>query len=781
MSKRSVFVFLGLIVGLIFIFGDALFLCAQEMDSDEFTLEEITVTAQKRAENQQKVAIPMEVITGDQLAGMGKTNVDDILRDISNVIINKADDGMRVTVRGLTDENAAWHDMHVSTPTVAVNIDGAYNSASSAGQNLFDVERIEVLAGPQSTMYGSNSPGGIVNVVTASPKLDKYSASASVEYGSYDLLNAQAMVNAPIFNTIGLRLAAQKSKRSSWLENSDNKQDSKTARIKALFQPNDKLSLTVTGNYSKSIKGGTLGGKVRLFDFQDGHWRNSNGTVDGVVTNPWTADTAGGAPPPPPPGGGGGGAQVIGGANAMGQNSTSKGIQGEINWDTPIGALSIVPAYSNQEATDLRTDVEIVSTTGTSYTTQFSENHTVQKNLELRLASPSDFFFKWLVGATYYESDRVNLRDDYIYNNNDSYQNTTQKNKAVYGNITYPFTDKFRGNAGYRRSWDQTGNVEIPAKVGNGVTGQKYSSPDYKVGAEYDIAGNSMAYATYATSYRVNAMAIQQGSKTVPPEKLSSYTIGIKNRFLDNKLQVNAAAYYYDYKNKSFRGSNDGRFSPGTTVNEANYIEPGTNHGTDFNNNGVYTDTNLPGGALFGKDITDPWVQQFGAFRSIGADVSADWVVTPNDRLNLSVSYLNAKWKEATIHYYWSWVWPSEGLSFDGKVNTYSPTWTVNASYEHNFELGSFGTLIPHVDVQYKSDYDLSFEPSWAPYNHQEKYYIWNGSVTFTHTSGIWSLNAYVKNARNYAAKTFWMNPAGTPNLGLNDPRTFGGVLSVKF
>jgi iron complex outermembrane recepter protein len=153
---------LALIIGFMFVFGDAFFLCAQDADKEEFTLEEITVTAQKREENQQRVPIAMDVISGDQLAQSGHSDVDEILGNISNVMINFSSDGMRVSVRGITETEGTMRDIRTSTPSVAINIDGAYNSSGGAGQNLFDVERVEVLYGPQSTMYASHSPGGIV-------------------------------------------------------------------------------------------------------------------------------------------------------------------------------------------------------------------------------------------------------------------------------------------------------------------------------------------------------------------------------------------------------------------------------------------------------------------------------------------------------------------------------------------------------------------------------------------------------------------------------------------
>jgi iron complex outermembrane receptor protein len=780
MRKYSPLIFTALF-GLAFLAGGLSPLHAQESGSDEFQLEEIVVTAQKRAENQQKVAISMDVISGEDLAGSGKTNVDDILRDLSNVQINNSTDGLRVTVRGLAEENSPWHDMRVSTPTVAINVDGSYNSGSSAGQNLFDLERVEVLAGPQSTLYGSNSPGGIVNVVTASPKTDKFSTNASVEVGNFGKFNGQVMVNVPVVqDLVAMRLAANKNKRDSWIDGSDNSQDNTTVRLKTLYEPSETFSANLTLNWSESAGGGMNGGEVDLFDTEDGYWvsidDDDNVVLEDKVTNPWTSTSTEGG--------------------RAESDAETKGISAEIAWDTGIGALTVVPNYSKQESSDFDDAVE---NQDGSITSQYTENTTEQKGAEVRLASPADFPFKWIVGATYYESDRENITDDYDNDGNDQYQNTTQENKAVYANITYPLTDTFRGTLGYRRSWDEVGNVETPAKVGNGVTGQDYSNPDYKIGVEYDLADNSMLYANYATSYRVNAMAIQQGNNTVPPEELNSYTVGVKNRFFDNRLQVNASAYYYDYNNKSFRGSEEGRLGrsgpPGSPVDVINEWEQTDDEyapeGTDLNNDGDFYDTNAvddPGNIYVDNpdqdelaDITDPWIQQFGKFESFGVDVSADWLITSKDRLNLSVSYLDAEWTDAVVEFYWHWLFDSHGTDLSGRTNTYSPKWSAKGSYQHIFDLGSFGTLIPQVDATYSASYNLTFEEEDFPYNYQESYYILNGSITFNHSSDMWSINAYIKNANDYAVKTFWMSPAGSSTLGLNDPRTYGAVLSLKF
>ncbi len=775
--KRKRFLCFAVSVWIIFFLAGVSSLYAADSSSkkkdstDEFTLQEITVTAQKRAENQQKVAIPMNVITGEQLAETGKMNVDDILSNLSNVMINYSSDGMRVSVRGLAETDGLLNDVHVSTPTVAVNIDGAYNSSSSAGENLFDIERVEVLYGPQSTMYASNSPGGIVNVVTAAPKTDKYAASASLEYGNYNLLTGQAMVNAPILkDVLAMRLAIQMQKRDAYVTGTDQTaEDTKSARLKTLYQPSEDFSATVTLNWTRKINGGLMGGTVKPFDTQDGHWYSQVGSgtsaawvADGKVTDPWTeSESAAGGPPTAP--------------NSATQYT--KGISGDIKWNSGIGSLSIVPSYNRTTSNDQGVMNQTDPVTGQviSTYTAYTKMRSMQKGFEARITSPNDFFFKWILGVNYYDSSSY---QDVTYGNGSSpsYFDVSETAKAVFGNITYPFTDKFRGNVGLRYSSDKTQSVGGLFGTANAPA---YKSPDYKLGVEYDLAENSMLYANFATSYRVNALRTG-----MEPEKDKTYTIGAKNRFFDNKLQLNASAYYYDYKNVQIQASG---LSNSTGVNESEVVDPDGNP-VDLDGNGIYGEDkvvsggNAPGGPA-AAGYEDDWSQyQTGGFRTIGADISTEWLITGNDKLNLSVTYLDSEWTEGTIHAYLQSAsgghyWPGDGMSYVGMTKSFSPKLTANFGYEHNFELGALGTLVPHIDIMYKTNYTLTNLPSDYPVNYQESYYTINGNITYTPAGGVWALNAYIKNATNYAAKTMVMNS----NMSISDPRTFGAVVSVKF
>jgi hypothetical protein len=164
-------------------------------------------------------------------------------------------------------------------------------------------------------------------------------------------------------------------------------------------------------------------------------------------------------------------------------------------------------------------------------------------------------------------------------------------------------------------------------------------------------------------------------------------------------------------------------------------------------------------------------------------------MITPKDLVKFSLSWIDTEWVDAVDEFYWKGyclaqpVDCTEGRVYNGLRNTYSPEWSANARYEHRFELGKFGTLVPTIDFQYKSDYDLTFRTEAFPYNYQENYFIWNASIGFTHSSGRWSLRAYVKNIDEYAAKLYYSQRFGgvdVSSLGISDPRLYGMILSIN-
>ena len=178
-------------VGFIFVFCDVLPLIAEESKTEEFTLEEITVTAQKRTEDLQKVAINVQAIQGSDISEKAQSNLEDILKNISSVTLQPKGEALDVSIRGMSNDTMPGD----SQSAVAVTIDGSYSNNWGVGYSgMYDMSRVEVLAGPQGTMYSRNSVGGVVNMITNDPNTKGFDASGSLEIGNYNTLNTQAMV-----------------------------------------------------------------------------------------------------------------------------------------------------------------------------------------------------------------------------------------------------------------------------------------------------------------------------------------------------------------------------------------------------------------------------------------------------------------------------------------------------------------------------------------------------------------------------------------------------------
>lgn len=702
-------------------------------EEEEFTLEEITVTAQKREENMQKVPITMEVISAEEIKELGKNDISSILSTVSGALVQKGADGYRITIRGMSDDSTAKMGQATAGPTVAMNTDGVFTNRKDGGAGLYDIERVEVLYGPQSTMYSSNSPGGVINIVTAQPKIDTYEGSASLEYGNYNLLHTEGAVNIPLTDKIAIRTSFSSSRRDGYLTNGSDNEKTTGARVRALFQANEELSFTLTAEYS-SDQGAGFGGGVEVFANQDD------------VDDPWTGQED---------------------ESLASNDVTSKKLNAQMSWDTSLGSLSVIPSYSKRKGRN-----EMVM----SGDNNLSDLDATEKGLELRMTSSPDFFFTWIAGATYYKSvdDMYSESESYVDSGgtegNMSDRTMINNNKAYYVNITYPVIDVFRLTAGGRQSWDEmiSDNVEFRASM---ETPGVYSlmpeylvqeNPgkfDWKFGFEYDLNENSMLYGDYSTSYRV------QGMSTGDPTTFKDYTLGAKNRFFDNKLQLNVSAYYYNYLN----------YRAGDMIQVWLYD----------------LDDDLTNEGDVGETVTEPNASRNGDGRVMGFDLQANAIITSKDVVNLSVSYTKSEWKNLIFDYYYTYT-----LELDEETNTLykeplvdydlrgepmfnTPPWTIVLNYNHNFYLGNGATIKAGITSKYQTSYKLSWKRTDYPYNYQEDFHTENIDVVYMHPDGKWTLSTYVNNITNYAEKRIYMSPGDKLTIG--DPRTYGAVLSVKF
>ena len=158
-------------------------------------IEEIVVTAQRREENLQKTSVPVDVLSGDELRNANVLRVTDLSAAVPGLQVGQGAGPTQIYIRGVGD----FGSTPINNPAVAANIDGVYVARSQALEgNFFDVARVEVLKGPQGTLYGRNASGGAINIITNRPSFDAVSGYGDVEVGNYSMREFQGALNLPV-------------------------------------------------------------------------------------------------------------------------------------------------------------------------------------------------------------------------------------------------------------------------------------------------------------------------------------------------------------------------------------------------------------------------------------------------------------------------------------------------------------------------------------------------------------------------------------------------------
>lgn len=709
--KKVFFGIIKLAFGFVFILNNIPSVMAQESSDYEFTLEEITVTAEKREENMQKVPIFMNVVEGDKLSITGRNTLDEVLESISTVLVTQFTTEMLVSIRGMDKDSVS----HGAPAMVAIVVDGVYtNTLGSGFSGMFDVSRVEVLSGPQSTLYGRNAAGGVVHLVSNDPSIENFDASGSIEFGNYDKHAVQAMLNIPISDKSAFRSAVSYSDRRGF--NSDGTDDDNTmsSRLKYLYSFNEDLSVKIQGVFTRQ-KGKGQGDGIIPFETEDD------------VDDPWTGRWD---------------------SNIYYIDRNFKQYTLTVDWKTPIGQLTVIPSAEKAENWTGRAETidEGDEVVGIQRNAQDLEE---EKSFEARLASPVDSFLEWMVGVYWYDLfwDQSSISSDrYV-----TMQRGT-KQKATFANFTYPVSDRFRLNPGVRYTVDdamaltQHVNKEtllpIYPMYDDEEKHRETNHFDYKMTIEYDLKENSMLWVDYSTGYK--AAPVHQD----PPyydQELKSYQLGINNRFLNNSLQLNATAWYYDYQNFQLSVSEE-------------YVDPDTGIiETD-------TGTGTSNAVLYGLDLD-------GSYR-----------ITGKDTIKVAYSYLHSAIDNTTIVF----EYLPESDEYNGLTLNNSPEHTFVASYSHRFDLSNGGSFLATLDTRYATETFLNatqaVEDPTDEYNTQPTYHMSNASLNYASPTGKWDINAYVKNIENLARKN-GINHTRYDSAGmrLDPPRTYGVVLSVRY
>lgn len=679
-------------------------------------LGDIVVTASKRSENLQKAPAAISVVGGDLIADVGLVDATQLTKLVPSLVIGRQGQNAVVFLRGVGQTNST----PAAQPGISLNIDGVYLPRELGGSSLFDLERVEVLPGPQGTLYGRNSAGGAINLVTRKPGTD-FAAEGYVEVGNYALVHGFGAVDIPVADGVAVRGALDVNQRDGYLSNGAFDEDSLAGRVSVNLEPSDRVSALVQYSYIRQ------GGVGMAFMSRGG----DAGPPFGSTTDPWF--------------------------NSFPNDDLSYRNRGhivtgnlgiELNDDI---TLNYIPSYMQDRSL---------------HNLQFNGNmfnafrqSVKQYSQELRLANSGTGPLNWLAGLFWYKSHStidVDLNPAYalgfpvpfVFVNFDN----KLKSWAAFGQATYSVSDALRVTLGGRYSHDKfdgggsqivlsppapSGSVEI--FDGSGKKGRA----DWKIGAEYDAAPQSMLYLTAQSGYLQGGFtAVDKDAglpRTFEPVKLIALTGGAKNRFFDNRLQINNEIFFYSYKNY-----------------QAQTVGVGANGATKF------LVLNVPKTEIYGDQL----------------DVM--YSATENTDLNLSVAYLHAK---VTKGFAPPTTPPPAGFrSFKGFDMPNAPKWTINASIEHRFPLSNGGRITARVASTYNSGYWTVF--SQEAYTHQGSFTKTDANLTYNSPEDRWYFGAWARNLENnasyYGAGQPEFDGAHVPTF-IDAPRTYGVRAGFNF
>ncbi|NKJ44304.1 TonB-dependent receptor [Novosphingobium sp. SG720] len=465
------------------------------------SLGDIIVTAQKTASTLQKTPMSISVVGGEAVARMAQTAADEVLKGVAGVEVQGAARGQVIAIRGLGTDTPSG----VGESSVSTNFDGVYSiRAESNTLGFYDLERVEVLRGPQSTLYGRNATAGVVNMISANPKLGDRAMAITVGAGNYNLVRGEAMINLPLADTVALRVSGTGISRDGYLNNGHSDQKGAGVRAKLLWEPSADVSV-LTGFEGAWLKGHGSGA-VEVANFDAG--------------KPYTtADSS------------------IGGQDYFGYKAWS-----QVDWKVGPGTVTFIPAYQHGHGVNN-------GVFGGRGTYGQDPAKIDQGSAELRYAAAPGAPVQWIVGLYHYDYSQFTFSlDNATYGSTAGYSYNRGISNAVFGQVTVPVAPGLRLVGGMRETWDRR-RASGTDSAGNIVGGRLSNSFfDYRAGVEYDVGAHSLAYVTASSAFRPGGVSPFDG-KTFLPERLHAYEAGLKNRLFDNRLQFNLSGFYYDYSN----------------------------------------------------------------------------------------------------------------------------------------------------------------------------------------------------------------------------------------
>lgn len=718
---------------------------AQDEAAVEQGVADIIVTAERREASIQKSSLAISVVDGNALVRAGVSQARDLAALVPGLQIASGGVTLQTYVRGIGDFSSS----SLGQSAVAYNVDGIYVADTASISTLFyDVARVELLKGPQGTLYGRNSSAGAMNIIYNRPVLGESSVAGTVEFGNYNTVRTTGAVNLPLGDSVAIRAAGNYVTRNGYL--SDGTDDDKQCggRLQLLFGPDDKLTVKISGDIEHRIGNGP--GAV-LTPRAPGNGKFT-GAVDaesnaallaGSILPPFLVYTPGAGLPPAP-------GVTTGLIRDAFIDHLQRNVNAEITYDMGFAELTFLPAYRTSRSE---------FGTYTSGSPFLTHERTREQSYELRLSHNSTRL-NLVAGLFYLNLDQDTAAQVYVSPLpgliTDQSAQLGTKSYAVFGQATVHLTDDFRliGGGRYTRE-DRT----ISAVAGTDVAfsnDKRFNSFSFRAGAEYDLSPRNMAYVTVSKGFKSGGFNIFEPTATVTnaynPETIYSYAAGIRNRFFDNRVQLNFEGFYWDYKDSQ---QNRLAFTPAGNLQFSTF--------------------NAASATLYGAE--------------------ADLIVKPNraDTFTATVSYLHSKFDSFVYDVPFISVggtgcatgpgdFGAVAVDCSGLPLPRAPRWSGTAGYQHAFYLADDGSIVVGGDLNFASKRYLAV--SYIPNELTNSYVRFNANITYNLPEDRFSITAFVKNIGNREIQNGGIQAPFSPGLvyaAVEAPRTYGVRLTGRF
>ena len=572
---------------------------------EQSVFEEVIVTAEKRSESLQGVSQAVTALTSSEIEVKNINSIVDLSAIVPGVTVAK-NEGYKtvISIRGVgneTNQNA------IAAPSVAYHMDGIFIASPFALQSDFlDVERIEVLRGPQGTLFGQNSTGGAINVISKKPSTEERSAKTQLTMGNYNLMKLSASSNTPISDTIATRLAVSVVNRDGFSKNVTNGQylddaDNVSIRSDWIFDINESTSLRIFGQYFNTDR---------------------NGAAMKGIDDPTL------------------GARRLSQDTLSNQELTSSVYAAIYESDLGFANLKIL---ASKQKDDILVDRDndrhnfgdpVLSIPGLIGTTYIKAEFRPETSLvdtttfEINLISNEpimDGKMDWVVGAFYMEHEIENhirgyrdwdangeiryecaepfARSTYCYTHNYNFPAMfdvfdvgefdfvtdafpSRESFSIYGETTYSYSDDMRLISGLRYTED-TFKTDVANFYNIDIFNEKGTADEItgKVTLEFDMDDDTMAYVSFTRGFKPGGTNLTFGRatreeldaigrfdavvapamvfKTFDPETIDSFEVGLKTDLLDGKARANIAAFSYTYENLQFQATDPDQYQGG--------------------------------------------------------------------------------------------------------------------------------------------------------------------------------------------------------------------------